>query len=732
LGALLWAGDFDSDESRRLTAAMSPLSLLLRAVARTARGERAAGWRDVQAAVEAAPQIGLVHVVASRLLYVLGDDRGALRESRAAVDLGGGHAAWLRCNQAREFGWYHEACAMLEMELRKGAGAARHARERAAGERFDQALEQLVRLYFDHHHDAAAAATLDRYLPLARGSVMLYLQAARVYQRQGDLERTLVAIRTALSAERVAVATRLEAAAILIDLGAFDEAVAIYESLLTEESGVRPALEALGRLHLWRGNTDSALHCADRLCALEPTSSAARRMRAAAMVLRGDYSAAVPILDAVLRDDPHDGEAYLWRAEASLRLGRESDVYADAERSLQHGYSFAACAIRMLATLTLGPGARSPSPRPRRAPLTGWLRRRPAEPEMHSSQPPARPDGALVHARHELMAEFTAMFADARERLAENDTAGLISLLDQSVVAMRGNRTPIGTWTRDDGTLARLPRSTSPRIVSRHALEMIRVATPDVSFRRLNKLAAQFPHSSMPLVHRGELQLWLGRYAEARADIEAAIAIERQTRWAWYGLAWLDLLAGDVERALATCASGIRVMMNSEGPVAYILRGEAFRLLGRLDEAREQLQLSCESHPTRLSAWINLALVHGAQGNRQAERATFRRIASVAPTLVAEAAAELGEDVFHAVVLDASAADASADAPAYEIIERILRHTLTMMRGNRASGLITYFTADGQLRHVPRHLGRVRGDADADAAELERLRSIVERAIAGR
>jgi tetratricopeptide (TPR) repeat protein len=225
----------------------------------------------------------------------------------------------------------------------------------------------------------------------------------------------------------------------------------------------------------------------------------------------------------------------------------------------------------------------------------------------------------------------------------------------------------------------------------------------------------------MPLVHRGELHLWVGRYDEARADLDAAIARCPQTRWAWYGLACLDLIAGDPERALATCARGIRVMDNTEGPVAYLYRGEAYRLLGRLAEARAQLLRSCTLHPTRLSAWINLALVHGAAGDHSARLAVFRHLAQAAPHFVAEAAAELGDQVFEAAVLTAS-------NPGADVLDPLLRGMLAMMRGNRASGCVTYFTSRGRMRYVAQ---RPPGEGAAREAQARILGELRRRIVAG-
>lgn len=681
-------------------------TLLLTAVERLRHDERAVAWHQARRASAAAPRDGLVRAIAARLLWLLGDDRAALAESRAAVDLGVASAVSPHLIMARDAGWYHETCALLERVLQE-AGPGDPMPD---GLSFARALEQLVRLYFDHHDHAAAAAALDRYLALAPAAPLLSLHAARVYHQRGDSARTEAVLRSTLASGQDSSTARVVGGT-LVELGAIDEAETLYRQLLDAPATAPLAREALARLCLARGDLDGALAEAGHLPA---ESAVARRVRAAVAVLRGDAAAALPLLDAVLRDDPDDGEAHLWRAEANLRLGRGDESCRDADRSLQRGYSYAACAVRMLAVL---PPARPPG---------SWQSRLRHWRERARALIGARPNGALLHARQELRAELGATCDDADLVLARDSATDLVDLLERSLAALRGSRTPPGTWQRADGRLAVVPPSASPRILSRQALELIRVAPVEESFRELDALAARFPDSSMPVVHRGELQLWLGRYAEARADLEASIAIRRQTRWAWYGLTWLDILAGDPEKALDTCAHGIRVMDNSEGPVAMICRGEAYRLLGRLDEARDQLERSNAQHATRVSGWINLALVHSAAGDGAAQRTVMQRIVRMAPSLVSEAAAELGDEVFERLVL---ARAWTADGPPDDTIDRVLRHTLTMMRGNRASGLITWFTAAGQLRHVPRHQGGGRFDPAAEAQALERIEQTLTRAV---
>jgi hypothetical protein len=56
---------------------------------------------------------------------------------------------------------------------------------------------------------------------------------------------------------------------------------------------------------------------------------------------------------------------------------------------------------------------------------------------------------------------------------------------------------------------------------------------------------------------------------------------------------------------------------------------------------------------------------------------------------------------------------------------------LVMMRGNRASSLITYFTADGRLHHVPRYGGQPSSRAGGRQA-VDKLRAVLLRALDGR
>ena len=74
-------------------------------------------------------------------------------------------------------------------------------------------------------------------------------------------------------------------------------------------------------------------------------------------------------------------------------------------------------------------------------------------------------------------------------------------------------------------------------------------------------------------------------------------------------VAGVAMLRGAYDEALRVCAEGVRVMGDTSGPAVFIYRGEVLRRMGRLEEARADLELAVRRSPRCLSATINLALI---------------------------------------------------------------------------------------------------------------------------
>jgi tetratricopeptide (TPR) repeat protein len=179
----------------------------------------------------------------------------------------------------------------------------------------------------------------------------------------------------------------------------------------------------------------------------------------------------------------------------------------------------------------------------------------------------------------------------------------------------------------------------------------------------------------------------------------------------------IETLEGRPTEALAVSARGVQEMRGTVGASVYAYRAEANHALGRMDEALADLERSVALSPTRFGAWVELALVLASRGEQGRVTEIFARLVTDAPGLIADAARAEG------LVLWKS----EAPKPTDEERMRILRRTLTLLGGNRSSTCVTYRTAGGRLRYVPRPGGRRPHETDAD--DLVGIRALLMRAM---
>ncbi|MEZ4325507.1 MAG: tetratricopeptide repeat protein [Polyangiales bacterium] len=235
--------------------------------------------------------------------------------------------------------------------------------------------------------------------------------------------------------------------------------------------------------------------------------------------------------------------------------------------------------------------------------------------------------------------------------------------------ALSGNWGAAATRPRPDGTLRRqrVARPMRDRVaVLRQALTLLPL--PEV----LNQCAAleaeRGPH---PLIatYGAELLLWWGDYEGAEAWLARAFDLDRGTRWGHVGLATLQNLKGDPQAALDTMARQANTMVPL--PNSAACTAESHLLLGDPRSAEADFRVALEGHPTRLSSWLGLAL---AQVRQAADpSASLSRVRRLTPVFHRQWQREV------------------ASLP----VEQALLHGLSMLRGNRGSGLITWWTADG-------------------------------------
>ena len=492
---------------------------------------------------------------------------------------------------------------------------------------------------------------------------------------------------------------RREAVRVAIDAGDFALARRSLERAQELEPEAVDLLVQQAELASWRGDREPARTWTEAALARVPGLPAGLRMQGALEVMAGRYESAVVLLQGAIEGDPEDYQAYVWLAEACLRLGR----YDEAHARLHHGIAAADGPL-----------------------LVAWVLRFLVVARQHR-----RPGEILTANRTE---EFGGMLrelcpARAERGLSTMRVEHVVDAAEAALVALRGNRSTTPTHVVD-GVLTRLTTRTGCRHESRWALQLLRVASGDECLQQFERIIPRYPGSSLAYCHRGELHLWLGDRSRARADLETAISIVKGTRWAFMGLSMLALLDGDYEGCLRINARGVEIMRGSEGPAIHVYRGEALRGLGRLDESIDELEAAVRLHPSRVGATINLALAYamrgavrgaarGGPGDPERFLELWRRLhEEQAPGLLSDAAYELGVTI----VGD------EGWLPERTTQVAVLERALAMMGGNRSSGLATYHTAEGTLRFVPRW---PTSGAGPHARDDERLRLAKRVALVG-
>ncbi|MEM9461461.1 MAG: tetratricopeptide repeat protein [Myxococcota bacterium] len=660
-----------------------PLVRLVRACHLAAAGRYGAARHEVEQALAPGNSAWGVDFVAGLVLFTTRDYQRAVECLQRAVDRGDPVSSWARrqlVDMVGALGWEHDVRRVLEAAILAEPEQARwHA--------------LAVRLFVRGHDWSRALAYAQRALTLVPEHASLWMEVAGLHARQGDRPAACGAVAQALQHMRPEQEGlyRREAVRVAIDAGDFELARQSLERLRQLEPESAELLVQRAEWLSWQGDRDAARAWTEAALARVPGLPAGLRIQGALAVMAGRYESAVALLRRAIDGDSEDYQAYVWLAEACLWQER----YDEAHAQLDHAIAAAEGPL-----------------------LVAWVLR-----FLVVARENRRPGEILTANRTEEFGDMLRELCPARaERaLSTMRVKHVVSAAEAALVALRGNRSTTPTHVVD-GVLTRLTTRTGCRHQSRWALQLLRVASGEECRQHFERIIPRYPGSSLAYCHRGELYLWLGDKARARADLEKAISIVEGTRWAFMGLSMLALLDGDDERCLRINAHGVKIMRGSEGPAIHVYRGEALRGLGRVDEAIAELEIAVRLHPSRVGATINLALAYvarGAAGDPERFVALWRRLfEQQAPGLLCDAAYELG------VTLVGDEDWQPELATKVAVLER----ALAMMGGNRSSGLATYHTADGALRFVPRWPA---SGAGPHARDQERLRLAERVALAG-
>ena len=535
---------------------------------------------------------------------------------------------------------------------------------------------------------ARALAAASRALELSPGNVGIRLEVATLLNRLGRYEEALTTVRGACGpGSRSEWRYALAIARTLRDAGSFEEARQRFEQVLEDRPEHVGVVLELTELALWSGDQDRARRHIEQARAIEPSHPGIDRAAGIVHMLAGAPEQAAALLDAALERDDSDASTLLWRAEAAYRVGDYAAAHGLLSRATMRadGYLFVAWMLRQLV--------------------------------VSADEADAEDQGVKPFHIEEFRDAVAEIVPEAPLLCGDDRRPQLVQTLETALERMRGNRTTTATFVDERGVLTRVRSRSGVRFASRHALQLIRALPPAQVIEALDEIVARHPEASLPVCHRGELYLWLGDLARARSDLEQALQINPYTRWAYIGLTGIDILQGRPEDALSTSAHGVLMMGNTEGPAVFAYRGEAHRLVGHAQEARADLEKAVEITPTRIAAWVDLALLHLQVEDIDAFDRAWAHIEAVAPGLLSDAAAEMG------IILWERPNQVVASR---EQRRRVLEHALGMMRGNRSTSCATYFTAGGLLRFVqPQTVALDGGPHAADERVLDRARSLL-------
>jgi adenylate cyclase len=133
-------------------------------------------------------------------------------------------------------------------------------------------------------------------------------------------------------------------------------------------------------------------------------------------------------------------------------------------------------------------------------------------------------------------------------------------------------------------------------------------------------------HAAMGLLRRAE-----DRLAEARAELETAIALNRNNAWATRQLAQVFMLGGQPEPCIPIAEKAIK--LNPRDGIAYMNLGKCHVLLGHVDEAVPLLRKAEAISPGAWFVHLKLAGALGLRGELDEARAEAAEMVRLKPDM---------------------------------------------------------------------------------------------------
>lgn len=517
--------------------------------------------RALRDAVGQAPDDPLVAHAAGHLAFLLRDYDHALQALARAHRLRpSAHALGRRFEIAHMLGWEREALQTVQMALEHAPASVPWWR---------RGLVLLGR----RRDFAGALRYAARLLELPdEGRDQVVLEAVGMWLGAGDRAAAARELaRVPLEAPRWDV--QLEAARLAVELGAFDDARARLRRALRVEPGAAIARGRLAELAVWQGDLAEARAQAEAQLELGP-SPVGERVLGAVAWLEGDAAGAAARWRRALSLDPEDAESHVWLAEAAIREGRSEGVEDHLDRAVRAagGPPFVAHLVRL--RLNASPT----SPIGLGSLVIDHLRA-----GVRAVQPALGPDSTSAAEWHAAVGDVLAAMGGNRSTVPTYVDEGTLRLvpfgrdprwesrralqtlfvaseasveaeLRSLVEAFPTSSLPLAhlgelfVWT-GDLVRARAELDRSIALVTGTRWSYIGLSCVDILEGDPERALATLAHgvrvmnnTEGPAVsaHRGEALRLLGRFSEARRDLEHATRAHPRRLAAWLNLGLLD------------------------------------------------------------------------------------------------------------------------------------------------------------------------------------------------
>ncbi|HWX33649.1 MAG TPA: adenylate/guanylate cyclase domain-containing protein [Steroidobacteraceae bacterium] len=153
-----------------------------------------------------------------------------------------------------------------------------------------------------------------------------------------------------------------------------------------------------------------------------------------------------------------------------------------------------------------------------------------------------------------------------------------------------------------------------------------------VAERLLHEVLERDAHHPMARAQMGLLRRVQNRLSEAQAEVEMAIALDRNSELALKQLGQILLFQGEPLAAIPHLEKAIR--LNPRGPNLWSIQwplGQCYLLLGQVDAAIDLFRKACAASPRAYFLYLNLAGALGLRGDLNEARGTIAEAIRLKP-----------------------------------------------------------------------------------------------------